>query len=688
MKLKPLPMALVKTQFFEFIGGLDLVTPPIRMSNGSLRSGSNVEIGINGGYTRIAGYERFDGRAKPSDAVYHTLSATITGSYSTGDTLTGATSGATGVICTTGVDSTFVLTKVTGTFQSGENLQISAVTVAVATSANMVGGASTMKLNATYRNLAADQYRSDIGVVPGSGNVLGVHQYNDTVYAFRNNAGGTAAVMHVKSSSGWTAVNLGREISFTSGGTYEIAVGDTITGATSAATAVITKVILVSGSWGAGTAAGRLFFASQTGTFQSENLDVGANLNVATIAGDSTAITLSPSGRYVFDNWNFGGGTGTTKMYGADGVNQGFEFDGTTFVKISTGMATDTPTHVKAHKNQLFFSFLGSAQHSGVGTPYVFTVVSGAGELACGDTITGFMGLSGSDTGGAMAIYTRNRTLVLYGNDSSDWNLVPYSDEAGALPYTIQHIHTGIVLDDQGITTLRATQNYGNFQDSVVSDKITPTLNDLTDSASASCIVRRKNQYRLFFTGGEAVYVTFKSGKIVGMTTISLSDEVRCISSREGASGEEEIYFGSDSGYVYQMDVGTSFDGAAIVWRAELAFNHFGGPRQLKQFRKAVTEITGNAYAEFSFAYTLSYASTEFESSPTTTLTSELSGTTWDSFTWDQFFWDGRTLAPSEADITGTAENISLLYSGSSDEFESFTLSSAIIHYTPRRLLR
>lgn len=685
---KSIPIPQTQTQFFEFNGGLDLVTPPVKMDNGTLRSCSNVEIGINGGYARSAGYECYDGRAKPSDAVYHMLSATITGSYATGNTLTGATSGATGVICTTGVTSTFVLTKVTGTFQSGENLQISAVTVAVATSANSIGSASTAALNATYLNLAADQYRADIAVVPGSGSVLGVWQYNDTVYAFRNNAGGTAAVMHVKSGSGWTAVALGREVSYTSGGTYEMAVGDTITGATSGATAVLTKIILTSGTFGAGTAAGRLFFASQTGTFQAENLNVGANINVATIAGDSAAITLSPGGRYEFDNWNFGGGTGTTKMYGADGVNKGFEFNGTVFVQISTGMTTDTPVHVKAHKNQLFFSFSGSAQHSGIGTPYVFTVVSGASELACGDTISGFLELPGSADSAAMAMYTRDRTLVLYGNDSSDWNLVPYSEEAGALPYTIQFIRSGIVLDDQGITTLRTTQNYGNFQDSVVSDKITPSLNDLIDSASASCIVRRKNQYRLFFSGGDAVYVTFKGNKILGMTKMMLTDEVRCICSLEGASGQEEIYFGSDDGFVYQMDVGTSFDGDAITWNAELAFNHFGGPRQLKTFRKAVTEVTGSGYAEFSASYSLGYASTEYDSASSVTLISELSGTNWDTFVWDQFFWDGRTLAPSELDLTGTAENIALMYSGSSDEYAQFTLNSSIIHYTPRRAMR
>lgn len=679
-------MPQTQYKFFPFNGGLDLVTPPIKLGNGVLRAGLNVEIGINGGYARLGGYERFSGKTKPSAAIYSILTCTITGSVSLNDVLTdnAGTSYGTVIALPSGQA---VLTLVTGNFSTG-NIKVGATVVGTCVGAQATSSASTPALDATYINLAADAYRALIAVVPGSGSILGIHQYNNTVYAFRNNAGGSAAVMHVKSGTGWTEVALGREITFTSGGTYEILVGNTITGATSAATAVIVKIILVSGTYAAGTAAGRIFFASQTGTFQSENLDVGGNLNVATIAGNSTAITLTAGGRYSFDNWNFGGAAGAVKMYGADGVNKGFEFDGTTWVKINTGMTVDTPLHVKINKNHLFFSFGGSAQHSGTSTPYIWTIISGAAEFACGDTISGFIGLPGVQGGGALGIYTRNRTLILYGDSTLNWNLVPYSEESGAVPYTLQFVTQGMALDTQGITSLTTTQEYGNFQDAVVSNNITPFLDDLIASASASCIARRKNQYRLFFSGGDGVYMTFDNRKILGMTTISLPNPVLCISSLEGSTGLEEIYFGSSNGYVYQMDIGTSFDGAAITWNAELAFNHFGSPRQLKTYRKAVMEMTGSGYAEYSFSYSLGYAAPEFDTSATTTLSDALSGTKWDAFTWDTFFWDGRSLIPFESDITGTAENLSLMFLGSSDEFQPFTLNSAIIHYTQRRGLR
>lgn len=676
----------VQTKYYQFSGGLDQVSPPITMPEGVAIEASNFECGTYGGYTRIKGYERFDGRSKPSDAQYSSIPVTVTGSYAIGNTITGVTSGATGVLIAA-TATTWFITKVVGTFQA-ETLNISGSPVATSSAGASTGGASTMALNATYLNLAADQYRSDITAVPGSGSVLGVWQYANNVYAFRNNAGGTATDMYKNTTSGWTQVALGRELSFTSGGTTEIVVGNTITGAISGATAVITGVALTSGSWAAGTAAGKFVFASQTGTFQAENLDVGATLNLATIAGNSSAITLLPNGRFEFVNYNFGGSANTTKMYGCDGVNKCFEFDGTAFITISTGMVTDTPEHITAFKKHLFISIAGSVQHSGIGTPHIWTAITGAAEIAVGDQCTGFMLQTGGSSVGTLVIFNRNQTYILYGNSSSDWNLVLFNPEAGAIEWTQQYLGQGIVLDDRGITPMAASQNFGNFQGSTISRRVDPFLHDLMDTASASCIVRDKNQYRLFFSGGDALYATFDGNKLSGIMPISLTNPVTCICSQEAANGVEEIYFGSSNGMVYQMDKGTSFDGEAITFNLQLSYNHFGNPRLLKQYRKAAIEISGSHYCTFSFSYSIAYGSTEISQPGSTTITNNLSGTSWDSFTWDDFFWDGRNLLPSEADMDGVGENISLIFSGSSDEFDTFTLGGASIVYTPRRMLR
>jgi hypothetical protein len=163
---------------------------------------------------------------------------------------------------------------------------------------------------------------------------------------------------------------------------------------------------------------------------------------------------------------------------------------------------------------------------------------------------------------------------------------------------------------------------------------------------------------------------------------------VTCICSLEAADGVEEIYFGSDNGMVYQMEKGTSQDGEPIAWSSELAYNHMGSPRLLKQWRKAVIEVSGEGYCVFSMASNLGYGSTDIPQGSTNSITTSLSPAVWDSFTWDSFFWDGVTLTPAEANIDGTAENISLVFSGNSDEYSPITLNGAIVDFTPRRLLR
>ena len=75
----------------------------------------------------------------------------------------------------------------------------------------------------------------------------------------------------------------GLTLAFTSGGTYEIKAGDTITGVTSTKPAIVDYVHVTSGAWSTGDAAGIFIISSPSGAFQAEVLKVGTNLDVANI---------------------------------------------------------------------------------------------------------------------------------------------------------------------------------------------------------------------------------------------------------------------------------------------------------------------------------------------------------------------------------------------------------------------
>lgn len=70
------------TASFPFFGGLDLVTSPVRTPPGRVIAALNYEPRM-GGYRRLRGFERFDGRPAPSEATYWRVDYTL-GGFGTG----------------------------------------------------------------------------------------------------------------------------------------------------------------------------------------------------------------------------------------------------------------------------------------------------------------------------------------------------------------------------------------------------------------------------------------------------------------------------------------------------------------------------------------------------------------------------------------------------------------------------
>lgn len=93
-------MGRPQQKYFPFKGGLDLVTSPLKVDPGALRSVRNYEQGLLGGYTRIEGYERVNGQPLPSEASYWTLDFDAGGltDILAGMYIVGQSSGAVGII--------------------------------------------------------------------------------------------------------------------------------------------------------------------------------------------------------------------------------------------------------------------------------------------------------------------------------------------------------------------------------------------------------------------------------------------------------------------------------------------------------------------------------------------------------------------------------------------------------------
>ena len=241
MRMNALPNVKTQTQYSRFAGGLDLVSPPLTIDAGKCISINNYECNALGGYRRIDGYERFDGRPSPSAQSYYYCPCTFVGAVTVGQTITGATSAATGKVLQ--VESTYlIIDRVTGTFVL-ENFNVSGVLKGALTILPSKDGHPTGIGHATALGLTADDYRTNITAVTGSGVIRGVCMYKGVAYAFRDNAAGTAVDIWKSTSTGWQQITLFKSLPFKTC-TVDVLDGVVINQKNSGATATVKRQVI------------------------------------------------------------------------------------------------------------------------------------------------------------------------------------------------------------------------------------------------------------------------------------------------------------------------------------------------------------------------------------------------------------------------------------------------------------
>lgn len=676
-----------RTPYFAFGGGLDFVTPQVEMPDGKMIAGANYEPWINGGYRRVRGFERFDGRPAPSDSTWVKVCLADIGSYEVGDTITGDTSGATGVIAA--IESNCIaVTKLSGTFQASEGIDTATTTI---TSVSTGEDAPTLSIEEAWRLACEEIYRADITTVPGSGDILGVWQCKAREYAIRNNVGGTAAVIHKASSSGWddSLLDMAHYLYFDAG-TAEFAVGSTLTGGTSGATGTIHKVVVHNGDWSTNDAVGYVALTGVTGTFSDDETVTDAATGSATANGASAQFALPAGGRYDFRSYNFLAGTDTYRVYAAGGQGPAFEIDENDIVTpilLDTSMG-DSPDENNPYLAEVFDGRLwlafpgGSLQRSITGDPLTFNGFLGAAEYGLGDEITGLKAIPGQ----SLIAYTRNQAHA-FSIASGGYTKRIVAERAGAVLYSVGELSSIYAVDDSGIIDLQRSDVFGDFADATVSDPIQPYINANRERIAGVMMIRESNQYRVLFTNGEGAIMRIRPDGRVEFGIINYGIDLSCCYWCEDENGSPSYWMGGSDGHVYRAERGRNFDGTAIESFCRLPFNHQGQPAQRKRYRLAEIELEAERGVLLKVAQDLSYAGRE-----TGSYSWEDSviggGGFYDLDNWDEIYWDSQVFNQARFELRGTGKNISLLFYQESATTEPFILQGCVLHYDPRRVSR
>jgi hypothetical protein len=560
------------TYAFEFKGGLVSNLSPLQQgvqAPGTARVLRNFEPSVEGGYTRIKGYDKYDSNFIPP---YGTVK--VHGSGQTGTTLVvGDVSSA------PQQGDTFTVSGVTGTYT------IATGGVSYSSSTKRATLTLTTSLASSPADKAVVTFTSDSGIVNG------LAAWEGNVIAVRNNC------LYKSTGSNWTKINV------PSYGTVLVN-GAGQTGGTLAVDG-LTAVPQIGDTF---SVAGieLIYTVTAVPTVTSGGATISISPNLASSPSDNAAVTFLTLNRVNsvknrFTKYRIGT---SEKIAGVDSTNYPFVYNSTTFTAL-----TSAPSDVLAAEHIVFFKnqmFYGKGDILTFTAPYTdndFNAANGAGNINVGGKITGLIVFREQ-----LIIFSENRINRLVGNTLADFVLQPITRNIGCVDSdTIQEVGSDVMfLGPDGLRLLSATDRIGDFDLAVVSKPIQKEVTDViaANTSFASVVIKKKSQYRLLgykeaisastATGILGTQLAGPEGSFFGWA--ELRGIKAYVADSDYNAKVETVVFANDDGYVYEMESGDSFDGSNIQAVFYTPFVPAGDPRIRKAFYKLFlyTDPTGS----------------------------------------------------------------------------------------------
>lgn len=322
-----------------------------------------------------------------------------------------------------------------------------------------------------------------------------------------------------------------------------------------------------------------------------------------------TLVETAPSltfDRIRFDRFNF---NGTEKVVIVDGLNDpGYynPFDDSFDYDVDAPTDVTGAEYVAVFKNHIFFGKGNLLSFTAPFDETSFLTGDGAGVINVGSNITGLIVFREQ-----LIIFSVDRIQRLTGNTVADFVLQPITMNTGCLSGdTAQEIGGDILyLGPDGIRFLSATERNEDFALELASSKIQPNISRMirNNHRYSSMVIRGKSQYRIFtysdslpreLSGGYTA-TKFSDQSVDNISWSSIKGmKVYCVDSKQYGDNEV-ILFGSDTGLVYKMETGASFDGQEITAVFETPYFIYTDPR----VRKTVYKHT--LYAKLGGAFNL-----------------------------------------------------------------------------------
>ena len=609
---------------------------------GSARQLINFEPSVKGGYRRINGYAKYDSNPIPSYG-----SPVVQGSSQTGTSLTIAN-----IYLEVPNGATFEVNGLGETYTVSSSVWTAANKETVLTITPALSGSPMDKAAVSFTNVVGKTEglfwfvdtatNSNVAVVLRDGNL-----YTTSGSGYTNISApgyGTVKVKH----SGHTGSTM--DIDGITNDNDGPRIGDTFT------IAGVEKVYTV----------------LATPSVSSGHCVVSIYPALASAPADDANITFlgrSQTGgsKARFQNFNF---DGTERLVMVDGVNYPITWNTNEPVKVIDGNVDILGSEVVSQfHDHLFFAKGSLLSFTAPFAQNDFNTGNGAGNVRLPARITGLVTFRDK-----LIIFTNTSIHQLTGTSSATFQLAEIVEDIGCSePDTIQEVGGDIMfMGPDGLRFLGATTRIGDFNLSLASrniqDQVTQFRTDFTDIVSLT--IRGKSQYRVLgFVSGQ----TESNAK--GFIGTQFADQdansfawsetvgIKAYRATSANTGQADIsLFVGETGFVYRLDIGNTFDGAAILSSFYTPFMAINDPRMRKTMYKATSFYDPEGAVNGSLIFKYDFQRPGVIQPSTSTLVGGGSFSIFGDATFGSSDYGGNPETVIETNTTGSFFTISLQY--------------------------
>lgn len=273
--------------------------------------------------------------------------------------------------------------------------------------------------------------------------------------------------------------------------------------------------------------------------------------------------------RYEFKLANFYADPDAQMLWGVNGSEFGFMWDGQYSVRVRTGRRTDLdkPRHLVPHLGYMFWGFdSGDIINSATFRPVTCDTSQGTYLRNVGEPIMGLATFNGQTLG----VLTDKTTRAYQGSDPGTFSPLIITPEVNCFEYTLTNLAgTPMWVSCRGIESVSSVQAYGDFVTKPISFLATPWLQPRLQSnkrfgvvdqrPSYAYAVRNKRQFRVPFRDGYQYTQTLFGSENRPMGTVQTHGRVH------GDSLVQDILEFENRAPIRQAFAGLRSDGSEVI---------------------------------------------------------------------------------------------------------------------------